>query len=69
VKKKAALCDIALCSLVEADRSYRGVFVSIVRAVIALVMDAVRTSETTLYFYETARRHLPESCHLQRDVV
>jgi hypothetical protein len=28
-------------------------------------MDAVRTSETSVYFYETTRHCIPEGCHLQ----
>jgi len=29
-----------------------------------LMMEAVRTSETSVYFHETTRRYVPESCHL-----
>jgi hypothetical protein len=29
------------------------------------MMEAVRTSETTVYFDETTRRYIPESCHLE----
>jgi hypothetical protein len=32
--------------------------------IIALMMEAVSTSETPVYFHETTRRYLPESCHL-----
>jgi hypothetical protein len=28
-------------------------------------MEAVRTSETSVSFYETARRNIPEGCHLR----
>jgi hypothetical protein len=31
---------------------------------IALTMEAVRTSETPVYFSETTRRYIPEGCHL-----
>jgi hypothetical protein len=31
---------------------------------IALVMKAVRTTETSVYFYDTTRRHISECCHL-----
>jgi hypothetical protein len=34
---------------------------SIIRA-IALMMEAVRTSETSVNFYETTRRGIPEGC-------
>jgi hypothetical protein len=30
---------------------------------IALMLIAVRTSETSAYFYETTRRNIPEGCH------
>jgi hypothetical protein len=30
---------------------------------IALMMEAVRTSETSVNFYETTRRNIPEGCH------
>jgi hypothetical protein len=33
---------------------------SIVRAIIALVMEAVRTSETSVNIYQTTRRKIPE---------
>jgi hypothetical protein len=29
-----------------------------------LMMEAVRTSETSVNFYETTRRNIPEGCHL-----
>jgi hypothetical protein len=28
------------------------------------MMEAVRTSETAVYFCDTTRRHIPEGCHL-----
>jgi hypothetical protein len=31
---------------------------------IALMMEAVSTSEISVNFYETTRRNIPESCHL-----
>jgi hypothetical protein len=31
---------------------------------IALMMEALRTSESSFYFNETTRRHIPEGCHL-----
>jgi hypothetical protein len=30
----------------------------------ALIMEAANTSETSVYFQETTRRHIPEGCHL-----
>jgi hypothetical protein len=29
-----------------------------------MVMEAIRTSETSVYFNETTRRYIPEGCHL-----
>jgi hypothetical protein len=65
----AVLRDIAPCSHVKTYRRFvdayclhhQGDFTS----VIALMMEAVRASETSIYFYDTARRHIPEGCHLQ----
>jgi hypothetical protein len=47
--KMKAFWDIALCSLVE---------------FISLMMEAVRTSETSVYSNETTRRYVPEGSHL-----
>jgi hypothetical protein len=35
---------------------------SINRVIIALMMKSVRTFETSFYFYETTRCHVPEGC-------
>jgi hypothetical protein len=51
--KMTAFFNIAPCSL-EVDQRF-----------IALVMQGVRTSETSVYFNESTRRYIPESCHLQ----
>jgi hypothetical protein len=45
--------DVAPCSLVEV----------IIRA-IALMMDAASTSETSVNFYQTTQRNIPEDSHL-----
>jgi hypothetical protein len=29
-----------------------------------LMIEVVSTSETSIYFYETTRRNIPEGCHL-----
>jgi hypothetical protein len=34
------------------------------KQIIALMMEAVRTSETSVKLYETTRRKIPEGCHL-----
>jgi hypothetical protein len=31
--------------------------------VMTLIMEAVRTSKTSVYFYESTRRHIPQGCH------
>jgi hypothetical protein len=38
--------------------------VSEVRTASALMMEAVRPSETSVNFYETTRRNISEGCHL-----
>jgi hypothetical protein len=48
--KMTAFWDIASCSLAE--------------VLIALMMEEVHTSETSLIFYENARRYIPEGCHV-----
>jgi hypothetical protein len=46
-----------MCSLVETDRRFRDV--------IARIMEAVITPETSINFYQTTRRNKPEDSHLQ----
>jgi hypothetical protein len=41
---------------------------SIIRTMIALIMEAVRTSETSVYFHEIIQRHIPEGCRSQKEV-
>jgi hypothetical protein len=53
-----AFWDIALCSLVETDRRFGDA------SIIARMTEAVRTSETSINFYETTRRNIPEGYHL-----
>jgi hypothetical protein len=55
--KMTIFWDIAPCNLVEVNRRLRG-------AVIALIKEAVSTSETSVNFYETTRRNYPEDSHL-----
>jgi hypothetical protein len=38
---------------------------AMMKALIALMMKAVSTSEMLVNFYETARRSISEGCHLQ----
>jgi hypothetical protein len=52
--------DVTPCSLVEMDRHFRGAFL-----IIALMMEAVSFSETSVNFYATTRRYNPEDSHLR----
>jgi hypothetical protein len=54
--KMAVFWVVAPCSLVEVYRRFR---------VIALMMQAVSTSETSVNFYQTTQRYNPEDSHLQ----
>jgi hypothetical protein len=54
---------IALCSLVVVVRRFRGVY-CIISAMIALMMEIVLTSETSLYYNDTTRRNISEGFHL-----
>jgi hypothetical protein len=46
--------DVAPCSLVEVDRCF-----------LALLMDAVRASETSMRFNVTTRRYIPQDSKLK----
>jgi hypothetical protein len=52
--------DVAPCSLVETD----DVSEVITASIIALMMEAVNTSETSVNFYHTSRINGPEDGHL-----
>jgi hypothetical protein len=71
--KMTTFWDIVTCSLVEVVWRFRGTYclhhqVDSV-SFIALMMEAVRISKTSVYFNETTQRHIPEGCHLQRNYV
>jgi hypothetical protein len=54
---------MVLSNRLELNRLSKMCTVSIIKAMmVALMMDAVRTSDTSVYFYETTRRHIPEGC-------
>jgi hypothetical protein len=63
VMKMTAFWDTGPCSLVYVDRRFRGAY-HFHHPAIALMME-VSTSETSVNFYETIRRSIPEICHLQ----
>jgi hypothetical protein len=51
------------------EKQHRQVRVQVLTAVsVAMLMDVVRTSETSVYTYfkEITRRYIPEGCHLRR---
>jgi hypothetical protein len=52
MKELKAFWDIGPCSLVEVDRRCRGLY--------SLMMEAVRTSETSVYLNEITRRYISE---------
>jgi hypothetical protein len=62
--KITAFCDIALCSLVEVYRRFRGAYNLHTRAMMA----AVGTSETSPYF-DTTWRYIPEGYHLYINIL
>jgi hypothetical protein len=59
--KMAVFWNVVLCNVVEVYRCFRGACCLL----IALMMEAANTSETSVSFYQTARRNIPEGCHLQ----
>jgi hypothetical protein len=58
--KMAVFWDVAPCSLVEIDRSFRGTYCP------ELMMGALSSSETSMNFYQTVLRNIPEDGHLQQ---
>jgi hypothetical protein len=53
---------VAPCSLEEVYQRFSGR----IAVAIALTMEAARTSETLINFYQTIRRYNPEDSHLRR---
>jgi hypothetical protein len=58
--KMTAVRDMTSCCLVELYRRFRGTIASIMK----VIMEAVRTSETSVHFYEATRSHIPQNYHL-----
>jgi UDP-N-acetylmuramyl pentapeptide phosphotransferase/UDP-N-acetylglucosamine-1-phosphate transferase len=56
--KVTVFCDVAPCSLGQTHRRFRDAYF------IALILKSVSTSETSVNFYETTRRNIPEDTHL-----
>jgi hypothetical protein len=61
--KMTVFWDVAPCSLVEIEQRFRGTYCLSLHAIV-LVMEAVSTSETSVSFYHTTRRNIPEDGHL-----
>jgi hypothetical protein len=51
--------DVLRCSQVDVDRRFRGAY-----CFIALMMEVVRTSETSVNIYLTTRQYIPEDSKL-----
>jgi hypothetical protein len=65
--KMPAFWNMVSCSLVEVDRrfTYRRTAYIIKAMIIGPDGGGNTRLRNAVYFYETARRHIPESCHLQ----
>jgi hypothetical protein len=51
-------CDMAPCTYTQVDRRFRSAYC------LNQTMEAVSASDTSVNFYETKRRHIPEGCHI-----
>jgi hypothetical protein len=63
--KSTVFWDVAPCSLVEVTEISEVLTASINRE-IAVMMEAVSTSETSVNFYQSTRPNTPEDSHLQK---
>jgi hypothetical protein len=61
--KMAVFWVVAPCSLVEVYQRFRGPYCLHRKG--ALMLEAVRTSETLINFYQTTRRYNPEDSYLR----
>jgi hypothetical protein len=57
--------EIASCSLGEVERRFSGVYCLYRQGDKTLMMDAARTSETSVYFNESTQCYISESCHIE----
>jgi hypothetical protein len=55
---------VAPYSMVEIDRHFRGAYLLNHQGIVTLLMELVRTSETSVFFYQTTLRNIPEGSHL-----
>jgi hypothetical protein len=58
--------DVAPCSLLETDRRFRG---SCCLDHQGAMMEAVNTYETSVSFYQTSRRNIPEDSNLHNNFI
>jgi hypothetical protein len=58
-KKIAVLWDMKLCGFVEVDRRFRGTY-CLQHQDSSLMVEGVRTSETSVNFHEATRRYIAE---------
>jgi hypothetical protein len=56
--KMAVFWAVAPCNLVEVYRHFRGAYNT-------LIIEAASTSETSVFFYQTTQRNIPEDSHLE----
>jgi hypothetical protein len=63
--KSIAFREVALCSLVEVDRRFRGAYCLHHQGGETVMMEAVRTSETSVFLNEITQRYVSQGCHLQ----
>jgi hypothetical protein len=61
--KMTVFWDVASCSLIEIDQHLRCAY-CLHHKIIALMMETVNTSETSVNFYETTRCNIAEDSHL-----
>jgi hypothetical protein len=57
-----AFWDVALCSLVGSRATFKRCVLP--PSLIALMMEAMGTSETSVYFNEATQHYTPEGCHI-----
>jgi hypothetical protein len=62
--KMTTFSDVTPCSLVELGRRFRGMYFLHHQG--ALIVESVRNSETSVYFYETTLRHIPYILQITR---
>jgi hypothetical protein len=61
--KMTVFWNVGPCSLVDTDRRIRGAY-CLTYSLIALMLEAVRTSGTSVSFYQTTRPNIPDDSHL-----